>query len=322
MRTFTICSVATVAFLAALPAATATPGEVLTRSGPGSTTDDAFVTFVGCESFDAAVDAPGARLNLGPGAAPLGRRSLGLVPAATGTASGPFAGFTSLADVGAGVFVTAQSGTSGVSYVWAITPDVLPGTAWSGRAALSVPAGGWHEVTAGATAYDWSLVDLATRRVVGAGGRATPGEFAATHGDGAGYAVTGFGCDGHGFNIDAVRTQAGVLDFEAVSLTTSVEVSRAASSGDTVVVSGSSRDATGRMTGDPLVLETRPPGGTWVSAGEPILADDDGVTRTELVVTGPTEVRWHRPESQYADEGWSDHVLVQSMPPDPSAGGQ
>ena len=53
-------------------------------------------------------------------------------------------------------------------------------------------------------------------------GSATPAQFAAEHGDGPGFAVTGFGCDGKAFNLDAVRASGSTFDFEGVSLSTSV----------------------------------------------------------------------------------------------------
>ena len=69
-------------------------------------------------------------------------------------------------------------------------------------------------------------------------------------------------------------------------------------------------DPGGRVTGDPLVLESRAPGGEWTSTGRTVLGDAGGVARIDVPVTETTEFRWHRPESQYADEGWSDPVTV------------
>jgi hypothetical protein len=70
------------------------------------------------------------------------------------------------------------------------------------------------------------------------------------------------------------------------------------------------------VTGDPLVLQTRVPGGAWTSADALVLADRDGVTRTTVELQETTELRWHRPESQYADEGWSEPVTVTVTAPD------
>lgn len=290
--------------------------------GPDDGADDVFVTYVGCEGFFEEAVAPQTRIDLGPFEPPLGRRSLALVPSSPGTAAGPFSRFASLAGLDAGVSVSAPSATSGVSYIWAITPDVQPGTAWSGRAEVAVAGGGWHEVRAASLRYDWSLVDLGTGRSVTSAQQATPAELAASHGDGHGYVVTGFGCDGHTFNIDAVRVSGGALDYEGVPLTTTIEVPDQVASGEAVMVSGTSKDAAGQLTGDPLVLESRAPTGVWTRLGDPHAADADGVIRADLVVTGPTEVRWFRPESAHADAGWSDSVLIQPREPDHGPTGQ
>lgn len=292
-------------------AAPAQADEVRTLSGPGSGGQDMFVTYVGCGDFFAAAAAPGSRLNLGPHTAPLGRRSLGLLPTGAGTASGPFTRFSSLANLGASVSAAATTGTQGVSWIWTTTPNTEPGTAWRGRADVTVPAGGWTQVSAAASTYTWTMVGLAGHQPVRDGGQATPAAFSAAHGDGPGYVVTGFGCDGNPFNIDAVRTGGVVYDFEGAVLSTAVSASdKAVQSGGIVTISGTVRDTAGRVTGDPLVLESRDPGGQWSPVGDPELGDPDGVTRLEVPVTGPTEFRWHRPESQYADEGWSDAVTV------------
>ena len=301
-------------------AAPAHAEEVRTLTGPGAAGSDMFVTYVGCEDFFGAAAAPQSRLNLGPGAAPLGRRSLGLTPQGTGTASGPYVRFASLAGLDTSVSVTSPGGTSGVSYVWAITPDALPGTAWSGRVATSVPPSGWHHVDPATLTYTWHLVDLATRRPVGDAGQATPAEFAAQHGDGEGYVVTGFGCDGNAVNIDSVRSGASTWDFEGVALDTAIaSAAGEVPAGATVTITGRVTDATGRVTGDPLVLETRAPGGAWRAVGGRELVDPYGITRVEVAVRETAEYRWHRPESQYADEGWSEPVTIRTTAPEAPA---
>jgi hypothetical protein len=302
-------------------AGTAAPvwaGETRTLTGPSTGSSDVFLTYVACSSFFGPSTAPRSRINLGPQAAPAGRRSLGLVPQAAGTATGPYATFPSLAGIDSSVSATATGGSTGVSYIWTITPDTLPGTAWSGRADTSADAGGWQDVRAADLTYDWSLVDLGTRRPVADGGRATPAQFAAAHGDGHGYVVTGFGCDGRAFNIDAVRSRGTTWDFEGIALSTAIgEVPSSVPAGATVTISGTVRDTGGRVTGDPLVLEARTPGGEWRALGDARLADPDGITRLDVVVDETTDYRWHRPESQYADEGWSDAVTVRVEAPAP-----
>ena len=307
----TLTVVAVTTLLTALGTVPAQADGARTLTGPSTGDADVFLTYVGCDGLFTAGTAPQSRINLGPYDAPLGRRSLGLVPSAPGTASGPFTRFGALSAVDASLSVASTSGSRGVSYVMSITPSSPPGTAWSGRAALTAPVGGWTAVSAAATTYDWSLVDLATLAPVAPAGSATPAAFAAEHGDGAGFVVTGFGCDGQSFNLDAVGGAGSRFDFEGVALSTAVTVDRArAVAGEKVSVSGRVTEAGGRVTGGPLVLESRSAGGAWTPTGPAVLSDPSGLVRVDVPVTETTEFRWHRPESQYADEGWSEPVTV------------
>lgn len=311
----TMMVVAVTTMLTALGTVPAQADGTRTLTGPSTGDADVFLTYVGCGGLFTAGTAPQSRLNLGPYDAPLGRRSLGLVPSAPGTASGPFTRFDSLAGVDASLSVASTSGSQGVSYVMSITPSSPPGTAWSGRAALTATAGVWTDVSAAALTYDWSLVDLATLAPVAPAGSATPSAFATEHGDGAGFVVTGFGCDGQSFNLDAVSGAGSTFDFEGIALTTTTAVDREqAAAGEQVSVSGRVTDGSGRTTGDPLVLESRRPGGEWSSTRQVVLSDPSGLARVDVTVTETTEFRWHRPESQYADEGWSEPVTVTVAP--------
>ncbi len=289
-----------------------------TLTGPSTSDPDVFLTYVGCGDLFAASSAPASRLNLGPYSAPIGRRSLGLIPAGAGTASGPFVRFGSLAGVDSSLSVAATSGSTGVSYVMTITPTSPPGTAWRGRADLTAAAGSWSQVSTASLTYDWSLVDLATLAAVAPAGAATPAAFSAAHGDGAGFVVTGFGCDGRPFNLDAVHGSGSTFDFEGVSLSTTVSADRRqVEAGQSVTLAGRVTDAGGRATGGPLVLESRVPGGAWAPTGPAVLPDPTGLARVDVPVTETTEFRWHRPESQYADEGWSDPLTVTVAAPPP-----
>src|SRR5689334_9311014 len=196
--------------------------------------------------------------------------------------------------------------------------------AWRGRAAVSAPAGSWTTVSSSALTYDWALVDLGSGATVDRAGSATPAQFAADHGNGPGFAVTGFGCDGKAFNLDAVRGSGSTFDFEGVSLSTAIAVGRQQVKPDEQVeLTGRVTDGSGRLTGDPLVLESRAPGGQWAPVGKPVLAERDGVARVAVPVAETTEFRWHRAESQYADEGWSDVVTVTvDKPQEPQPGDQ
>ena len=310
VRSTLICVVLTTA-LAALGAAPAQADGARTLTGPTTGDADVFLTYAGCDGLFTAGTAPQSRLNLGPYDAPAGRRSLGLVPSSPGTASGPFTRFDSLADVAASLSVASTTGTRGVSYVMSMTPSSPPGTAWSGRAQLSVPAGAWARVSASELTYEWSLVDLTSLEPVAPAGSATPSAFAAEHGNGAGFVVTGFGCDGRAFNLDAISGAGSTFDFEGISLATAASVDRErVVAGQQVSVSGRVTDPGGRVTGDALVLESRVAGGEWRSTGQAVLSDPSGLARIDVPVAETTEFRWHRPESQYADEGWSEPVTV------------
>jgi hypothetical protein len=294
-----------------------------TLSGPVTGDADVYLTYVGCDSLFDAASAPQSRINLGPYAAPLGRRSLGLVPAGAGSAAGPYSTFDSLGGLDATLSVAATGGSRGVSWVMAVTGSSPAGTAWSGRAPVSVPAGSWSGVSAAALTYDWTLVDIRSGAVVADAGRGTPDQFTAEHGDGPGFAVTGFGCDGKAFNLDAVRASGSTFDFEGVQLTTSLTAGKQqAAPGEEVTLTGRVTDTTGRVTGDPLVLESRTPGGAWAPVGRPVLADRDGLARAVVPVSETTEFRWHRLEGQHADEGWSEAVTVKVTQPETKPGAE
>ncbi len=205
----------------------------------------------------------------------------------------------------------AVAGTTGVSYIWVTTPDVAVGQAWHGRATLTVSPAGWQHVDTATVRHDWELVDLLTGQVT-AREPATPAEFVATHGDGPGQLVTGFGCDGSGFNLDAVRGNGGTWDFEGLALATAIlPSSTRLAPGDELSVAGSVTDAGGRITGDPLVLQSRAPGATeWTDVSPLTYTGPDRASRVTITVTETQEFRWLRPESEYADAGASEPVLV------------
>jgi len=284
---------------------------VTTMTGPGSQLDGMFLTYVGCDSMGGPAAAPATRINRGPVAAPMGRRSFGLVPSGQGTASGPTLSFLSLGSVGAAVDVHAEAGTTGMSYIWVTTPDTALGQAWHGRASLTVSRGGWQHVDTATLRHDWELVDLGTG-LSSAHQSATPAEFVAAHGDGPGLLVTGFGCDGQAFNVDAVRGNGGTWDFEGLALATTITLSSTQlAPGDELAVAGAVTDAAGRITGDPLVLQSRAPGAAeWTDDSPLTYMGPDGSSRATITVTETREFRWRRPASEYADEGASEPVLV------------
>jgi hypothetical protein len=291
------------------------PGGVTTMTGPGSALDGMYLTYVGCDVIDGATNAPGTRINRGPGVAPLGSRSFGLVPSAPGTASGPTISFLSLGTLGAAVDVRAESGTTGVSYIWTTALDAPAGHSWRGRAALSVPPATWQHVDVANVPFDWQMIDLTTGMAM-AVETSTPAEFAVRHGDGAGFVVTGFGCDGNAFNLDAVTGNGREWDFEGLSLSTSLTTSaRELVAGEQLSLGGSVTDPSGRVTGDPLILQSRVPGAAeWTDVSPLTYMGPDGFSRAIVTATETQEYRWLRPESEYADAGTSDTVLVTVTP--------
>ncbi len=288
---------------------------VTTMTGPGSALGGMYLTYVGCDATSDAAAAPATRINRGPDTAPMGLRSFGLVPAGLGTASGPTFTFLSLAALDAGVHVRAESGTTGASHIWLTTPEVPAGHAWRGRAALTVPAATWQHVRTAEVPHAWELVDLLTGASA-ARQTATPAEFVAAHGDGPGLLVTGFGCDGQAFNIDAVHGNGGTWDFEGLTLKTAIVTSSTqVAAGEEVSVTGSVADAGGRVTGDPLILQTRLPGQSgWSDASPLTYAGADGLSQVTTTLTETRELRWLRPASEYADAGASEPVLVSVQP--------
>lgn len=298
-----------------LALAPAQADDVQVLRGTGFTTDETYLTYVGCQSFHGPVSPPQLRINRGPAAAPLGARSFGLVPSGTGTASGSFVRLASMGTGTSVIAVHATAGASGVSWAWVRAADT-PGTqAWLGRAAVSVPAGSWQHVDAASLTYSWSLVDLGTGATTATDGPATLGAFTAEHGDGEGFVVTGFGCDGRSVNVDAVRGgdrgDVTTYDLEGMVLRTTASAStQRVAPGAEVELTATVVDGVGRPTGDLVVLESRSPGGAWRTLGAPLAPGRDGVARVTVRPEATTEYRWFRPDGEYADQGWSEPVLV------------
>lgn len=301
--------------VASMTFAPARADDVQVLRGAGFPTPDAHLTYVGCDSFRGPTTPPQLRINRGPEGVPLGRRSFGLVPADAGTATGAYVRLDSMATGTAVVPVHAAGGTAGVSWAWVRAADTPGDQAWLGRAPVVVPAGGWHQIDAATLSYAWTLVDLRDGAAVRTGPAATLAGLTAVHGDGAGYVVTGLGCDGRTFHIDALRAgDAGdvtTYDLEGMDLTTLAATSaETVASGDEVEISATVVDSDGNPTGDLVVLQSRTPLDEWRTVGEPVSAGADGVARTTIRPEETSDYRWFRPEGEYADEGWSAPVRV------------
>ena len=233
--------------------------------------------------------------------------------AGAGTASGPVTLVDSVAATTvAGFSARADLGSTGVSYVWYVSPGLERGQVWAGRADIAVGPQ-WQYVDAAAATYTWTLYDADNGNVVKAGGRATTAGFTADHGDGPGYLLSGLGCDGAEFVIDALRFGSPgavtTYDLEGITVTTSIAAS--VGSGGKVTLTGASRDIAGVPVGAPLVLQARPAGSAvFRPVGEPVAAAPGGVVSVRLVPERTTTYRWFMPATGYADAGFSGPVTV------------
>ena len=263
---------------------------------------------------------PATRINLGPGAAPLGRRSFGLVPTGAGTASGPTISFLLPRPRSAPALdVRSESGTTGASYIWVTSLDAPPGHAWRGRASphgpsrdagsTSTPRRVPPRVAAGRPDHRRASMAVSPRR--------PPSSWRGTATARA-YVVTGFGCDGNAFNLDAVtrqRSRLGLRGPDALHLDHRVRAPAVAPASRSRIA-GSVTDGTGRdhrRPADPPVARARDR-----RLDRRVPADLHGSRRLLACRRRPSprrrEFRWLRPESQYADAGASDPVLVTVAP--------
>lgn len=285
---------------------------------PGLTfpSSDTYLTYFGCQDlYHADTRGPQVRLGSGDAGVPAGRRLVGIRMPGAGTAAGPVHRVTSVAATTvAGFSARAEQGATGVAYAWYVAPDLQPGQIWAGRADLTAgPV--WQQVDATVPTYTWTRYDAATGTVVEDGGSHTLAEFTSTHGDGPGFLLAGFGCDGQDFAIDALQygTPGAVTtyDLEGVPVTTGITTSEPDADG-AVTVTGAVSSA-GVPMGSSLVLEARPPGAeSFTAVGEAVRPAADGTVTVVVHPDAATEYRWFLPETGYADEGYSPVVRVEA----------
>ena len=304
-----------------LGAGVLTPAHADTRVVPGGSRLDAqtFLTYVPCAGFFApGATAPQLLVNRGPATPPLGRRSFGLALPGSGTAAGVVHQTLSMGGLGeVSMAVSPERATTGVAYAWYASPDLPAGQAWLGRAELTA-APGWQRVDVAATSFTWQAHDLATRQSLGDATRAVPADFVAAHGDGPGYVVAGFGCDGASFNLDAVRYGATTFDLEGFRATTHI-AAEPGGAGPTLLIGWSTRDDV--RLGDPLVLERQVPGTSrWEAVGQPVLAGADATVRTTVAPDVATTYRWRLADSEYVDDNSSEPVRVDAVRTDAEPG--
>lgn len=316
VRRFAITAALTIGSVLALPWSAAHADQTVVVPGTTFPTSDTYLTYFGCvDLFHADTRGPSVRV-VRDEAAPLGRRVADLALPGAGTAVGSVSLVDSVSAATSSMAVRAAAGSSGVAYVWYLAPGMLPGEVWAGRADLTTTADGWQQVDAAAAAYDWSRVDAATGAVHERVGVAGIDDFTAEHGDGPGYLMSGLGCDGRAFGVDAVRVGAPgsvtTYDLEGWSVATSIAVSsQRVEPGQEVAIAATSVDAASAVMGASLVLEARPEGAAeFRPVGEAVTADSAGQVTTTVAPEVTTEYRWFFADRSYADAHWSPTVRV------------
>lgn len=302
-----------------LPLAPALADSTVVVPGLAFPSSDTYLTYFGCVDLYHA-DTRSPQVRIGRDAAPAGRRSFGLRMPGTGTAAGPVRRVDSVAGTTvAGFAARADQGGTGVAYVWYAPAGLQPGQAWAGRADLQAGAG-WQFADTRTPSYAWTLYDTASGAVVADGGRATVAEFTAANGDGPGYLLAGFGCDGQPFVIDALRYGAPgtvtTYDLEGIVLTTSMQASRAqVVPGGEVTLTGAARDGSGAVVGSSLVLEAKAAGQrAFTPVAGTLLPGPDGTVTAVVAPEATTEYRWYLPESGLADAAYSPVTRVEVRP--------
>jgi hypothetical protein len=299
-----------------LPSSPASADETITVPGLAFPSSDTFLTYFGCaDLFNTPVAAPGLKIDQ-VDATPTGVRSFGLMMPGVATASGPVTLVDSVAATTvAGFSARADGGSTGVAYVWYVAPGIDQGQVWAGRADLAIGPQ-WQYVDAAAATYRWDLYDAASGRALKPGGSATIADFTALNGDGPGYLLSGLGCDGGEFVIDALRFgspgNVTTYDLEGITVATSIGASTTSvKRGGPVALTGASRDIAGVPVGAPLVLQARPAGKQVFSpVGAPVAASPGGAVSVKVKPTTTTTYRWFMPATGYADGGFSAPVTV------------
>ncbi|WP_345526741.1 hypothetical protein [Nocardioides endophyticus] len=229
------------------------------------------LNLVGCDSvFGRTAEPVAPTIGVVPGR-PGNRRSLGF-DLVGGNAIGSVSYVDRVAaTTTAGMSVHADAGTTGVAYVGYQAPkDVGTSLMWVGRAPLAVSAGVWTPVNVTGQGFAWTQYDMSTQQPIGGvvGSSGISAFTQAMGGDGAGFYMVGFGCDGNAFNTDSWRigTSTGVTTYDFEGFTTRTTISgpdAAVEPGQRVTLTGSVVDGSGAPVTGRVVLEAKTGDGPW-----------------------------------------------------------
>ncbi|WP_275744652.1 hypothetical protein [Nocardioides sp. YIM 152315] len=259
------------------------------------------LTAVGCgDVFQRSTEPLRPMIGLATGAGATGQRSLGFDTGA-GTAAGVVSYVEAIgATTVAGVSVSAAAGTTGVAYVGYQAPaDAGTSRMWIGRASLTVPASAdWTTVDVPGLGYAWTQYDMATHRPTGAqaGSSGVPAFVQTMGGDGYGFYVVGFGCDGSPFDVDAWRIgrpgATTTYDLEGYGTRTSIAgPTGTVAAGQRVTLQSRVVDDLGApMSGARVVLEAKQDDGTWETVRVAVGASVAVTLRVEETTTYRWEV--------------------------------
>ena len=280
------------------------------------------LTLVGCESlYQRSTELLQPFISRGPGRPGMGTRSL-KYDLAGGNAIGTLSYVDSMAGTSAaGLQVYARPGAQGVAYAGYQSPDTDGSQLWIGRASLSA-TGSWQQIDATALSYTWAEYDMQTGAATGeTADPATVATFAAANGgDGAGFYMVGFGCDGAPFYMDAWRVGAPgtTTTYDLEALTSHLTMNGSTHSidpGGAVTISGSVRDGTGRrLVRGTMILEAKAVG---TASFLPVRVVDAATTDPSVTLT-PTEstiYRWRFADRPLATGSVSNEFRVDVRQP-------
>lgn len=299
------------------PAPPVSADDVAVVPGTSFPDGDTYLSWFGCAGlFGPATAGPSSSVGV-DAAAPLGSRATRMELPETGQATGPVTRVDRVSGATWSLWVRPVAGGQGAAYVWYASAELGAGEVWSGRADLTATTGQWQQVRPGEATFTWTRTLAATGEVLDRLETATVADFTAVHGDGPGYLMAGFGCDGEPFALDGVSAGGTTYDLEGLPVATTIETSASqAAAGAEVTVTGRTLDTVQRATGAPLVLEERPEGAArWSPVRpEPLTARSDGAVEATVTPSSTTDYRWFRPETAYADAGWSPVTRVRVGP--------